>query len=231
MVMKMKMKRFTFLLLLFTLTSLQIKIYSQPSASVNFTTAFPMNEFSEFNDNVGYGGNFELFFFSPNNKVPYGFGFELSYISYGLHFLVDPYSDELMLSANKANNVTSALFVFQIAPHAGSIRPYLETIFGGSYMFSLTEFELYDYSTMSLWVDDWTWNYGAGIGIKFLSAGDPFFNSGSVYVDLKVRYMFGTSASYLDRESVILYGDVVEYSLAESKTDVIAASIGFYFYF
>jgi len=84
---------------------------------------------------------------------------------------------------------------------------------------------------VSLWIDDWTWNYGAGIGIKFLSAGDPIFNSGSIYVDLKVRYMFGTSAAYLDRESVTLYGDFVEYSLAETRTDVITASIGFYFFF
>jgi len=225
------MKRFAFLILLLTLTILQDDIFSQPSASINFTTAFPMNEFSEFNGDVGYGGNLELYFFSPSDKVPYGFGFELGYVSYGLHFLIDPYSNELLLSANKANNVTSARIVFQVAPHTGSIRPYFETIFGGSYIFSFTEFELYDYSTMSLWIDDWTWNYGAGIGIKFLSAGDPFFNSGSIYVDLKVRYMFGTSAAYLDRESVTLYGDFVEYSLAETRTDVITASIGFYFFF
>lgn len=225
------MKRYAFLIILLLLLSSNEKFYSQPSASVNFTAAFPIDEFSEFNRTAGYGGNIELFFFSPTDQIPYGFGFELGYISYGLHFANDPYSDELLLSANKANNVSSAKFVFQIAPHAGSIRPYFETIFGGSFIFSQTEFQLYDYSLMSLWVSDWSWNYGAGIGIKFLSVGNPFFNSGSIYLDLKVRYMFGTTATYLDRESVILYGDVVEYSLVESRTDVITASIGFYFYF
>jgi hypothetical protein len=224
------MKPFAYLLALLTLT-ISTKTNSQPSVAFNFTTSFPMNEFSTYNNTTGFGGSMELFFFSPAQRVPFGFGFELSYTGYGLQWLVDPYYDELVLSANKANNVTTGLLVFQLAPHAGSMRPYMETVFGGSYIFSLTEFEHYDYSTSALWVDDWTWNYGAGIGIKFLTDGDPFYNSGSMYLDFKVRYLFGTSANYLDRESVVLYGDIVEYSLSESTTDVITASIGFYLFF
>jgi hypothetical protein len=225
------MKQLIYLFLLSALFRTTTEIYSQPSASFNFTTAFPVNEFQEFNSTTGFGGSMEIFFFTPAEKIPYGFGIELSYIGYGLQWLVDPYYDELVLSANKANNVTTGLFIFQIAPYAGSIRPYLETVFGGSYIFSLTEFEHYDYSTSSLWVDDWTWNYGAGIGLKFLASGDPFFNRGSIYLDLNIRYLFGTSATYLDRNSVILYGNTVEYALSESATDVITASIGFYYFF
>jgi hypothetical protein len=213
-------------IIFFLLIVIQNQNFSQPSASINFMTAFPMGEFSEFNNNVGYGGSIEMFFFSSNDNVPYGFGMEFSYVNYGMKFISDPYTDDFYLSLNGSNNFTSAKFIFQIAPHTGVIRPYIETVFGGSFIYSYTEF----YNS-SLWVSDWSWNYGAGFGVKFLSAGNPFSNRGSIYFDLKVRYLFGTAATYLDRESLAVYRDTVEYSLAESKTDVITASIGFYFYF
>ena len=85
-----------------------------------------------------------LLFFSPSEKSPFGAGISLSYIIYGARFVTDPYSDELSLSFNKANNFASALILFQIAPHSGSLRPYFETVFGGTYIFSKTAYG-YDY--------------------------------------------------------------------------------------
>lgn len=205
--------------------------FAQPSASINFTTAFPMGDFADFNANTGIGGNLEFFFFSPTERTPYGFGINLSYISYGLHFNNDPYTDELTLSGNEANNFASAYILFQIAPPSGTVRPYFETLFGGSYIYSLTEIG-YDYDgPINLHIDDWAWSYGAGAGIKLFLFGNPYYYSGAAFIDFKIRYLFGTNAIYLDRGSIEIYYDEVNYSVIESKTDMLTASIGISFMF
>ena len=216
--------------LVFTLSILSTG-FTQPSASINFNTAFPMGDFADFNANTGIGGNLEILFFSPSERTPYGLGLNFSYISYGLHFYDDPYTDELTLSGNEANNFASLHVLFQIAPHEGNIRPYFETLFGGSYIYSLTEIG-YDYDgPIDLWIDDWVWSYGAGAGLKFFLFGSDSYHPGSGYLDFKVRYLFGTTATYLDRGSVEIYYDDVYYSVIESKTDMLTASIGFCFMF
>ena len=203
----------------------------QPSVSFNFTTAISTGEFKEYTNNVGFGGNMEFFFFSPSERTPYGLGINLSYISYGLHFLVDPESDDLVLSSNRANNFASAHVLFQIAPHTGTIRPYLETLFGGSYIFSVTDISYDYYTPATLWIDDWAWSYGGGVGIKFFALGNPLFDSGSAFFDLKVRYLLSTEITYLDRNSVEFYGDEVYYSLSKSNADMLTVSLGFFFFF
>ena len=223
------MKKF---LLTTTITiSIFITSFAQPSASLYFTAAFPMGEFKDFTASTGFGTTTEFFFFTPSEKVPYGVGLNFSYVSYGLRFVNDPYDNELSLSFNKANNFASVHILFQVGSYSGSVRPYFETLFGGSYIFSNTEIGYDYYGPISLWIDDWAWSYGAGLGLKFLSLGDAYFNRGSVYIDLKVRYLFGTTTSYLDRQSIIFYYDTIEYSLIESKTDMLTASIGLYFFF
>ena len=222
-------KRLQFLatFLLFT----NLPFLAQPSASLYFTTAIPAGDFSEYSSKVGFGGIMELFLFSPSEKVPYGFGINLSYIGYGIHFLEAPDSEELDMSFNKANNFASAHILFQIAPYSGSVRPYFETLFGGSYIFSRTEVGYAYHHPASLWIDDWAWSYGGGIGLKLLAHGDPFFNHGSVYLDLKVRYLMSTETTYLDRNSVVFYNGVIEYNLINSKTDMLTVSLGLFFYF
>lgn len=211
--------------------SIFITSFAQPSASLYFTTAFPMGEFKDFTPTTGFGTTTEFFFFTPSKKTPYGIGINFNYVAYGLHFVNDPYNNELSLSINRANNFASMHLLFQVGSHSGSVRPYFETLFGGSYIFSNTEIGYDYYDRVSLWIDDWAWSYGAGVGLKFLSFGDAYFNRGSVYIDLKVRYLFGTTTSYLDSKSITLYYDTVEYSLIESKTDMLTASIGLYIFF
>jgi hypothetical protein len=210
---------------------INLPILAQPSASLYFTTAIPAGDFTEYTSNVGFGGIMEFFLFSPSENVPYGFGINLSYIGYGIHLLEAPDSEELEMSFNKANNFASAHILFQIAPYSGSVRPYVETLFGGSYIFSKAEAGYDYYYPATIWIDDLAWSYGGGVGLKFLAHGDPFFNSGSVYLDLKVRYLMSTETTYLDRNSVVFYDGAIEYNLIKSKTDMLTVSLGLFFYF
>ncbi len=223
------MKAFILIILLTLLTF--TSIFSQSSVSLNFLTAFPVGDFGDYSRDAGIGGNLEFFFFTPSEVTPYGLGINLSYLSYGADLYENPYTDDLELSFDRANNFASAHIIFQIAPYEGSVRPYFETLFGGSYIYFLTEIG-WDYdSPINLWIDDWAWSYGAGVGLKLFLNGNPFYNSGSTYLDFKVRYLKGTSAEYLDQNSIEFYGDDVYYSVLESNTDMLTVSMGIYFFF
>ena len=203
--------------------------HAQPSASLYFTTAIPVNDFRYLDNNLGYGGNLEIFFFSPTKQKPFGMGISFSYFGQGLYFYDDPYSDETYLSGNRANNFSSIQLIFQLAPTGGTIKPYLETFFGGSYIFSRSEIYTLDYLPVSLYVDDWAWTYGIGGGFKFLINGDD--ERGPLYLDLKGRYLMSSSVGILDRQSIRYANDSFYYSVNETQINFVAVQVGFVLYF
>lgn len=222
-------RRFIFLSALVILSINEL--IAQPSGGVYFTTAFPVGDFRQFDTDAGFGGNLEIFFFSPKPKTPFGMGVSLSYFAQGLFFYNDPYTDELILSNNRANNFTSMHLVFQVASSKGHVRPYFETLFGGSYIFSYSTIYTTDYIPQDLYVDDWAWSYGLGGGLKFLIS-DEFGNGRSAaFIDLKVRYLFGSEVEYLDRNSIRYANDSFEYSLNKSNIDMLTMQIGIILYF
>jgi hypothetical protein len=219
-------KRFFLLASILFIITCIIETYAQPSGGVYFTTAFPVGEFSQFDTDAGFGGNLEIFFFSPSSKRPFGMGVSLSYFAQGLFFYNDPYTDELILSNNRANNFSSMHLVFQVASSKGHIRLYFETLFGGSYIFSYSTIYTTDYIPEDLYVDDWAWSYGLGGGLKFLISDDFGSGRGETFIDLKVRYLFGSEVSYLDRNSIRYANDTFEYSLNQSNIDILTMQIG-----
>ena len=210
---------------LFFLISAQYLI-AQPSVSFYFTTAIPVNDYQQFDDELGYGGNLELFFISPSKQKPIGMGISLSYFGQGLYFYEDPCDCETYLGDNRANNFTNLHLVFQIAPTGGTVRPYLETLFGGSYVFSNSQITTLNYSSVNLFIDDWAWSYGVGGGLKFLLGGD-----GSAYLDLKGRYLMSSDVSLLDRNSIRYANDRFYYSVNETQLNFVAVQIGVVLYF
>ena len=215
----------TILTTLFLLISVQY-LSAQPSVSFYFTTAIPVNDYQQFDDELGYGGNLELFFISPSKQKPIGMGISLSYFGQGLYFYEDPCDCETYLGDNRANNFTNLHLVFQIAPTGGTVKPYLETLFGGSYVFSNSQITTLNYSSVNLFIDDWAWSYGVGGGLKFLLGGD-----GSAYLDLKGRYLMSSDVSLLDRNSIRYANDRFYYSVNETQLNFVAVQIGIIFYF
>lgn len=213
---------------LFFLTSIQYLI-AQPSVSFYFTTAIPVNEYQQFDDELGYGGSLELFFISPTKQKPIGMGFSLSYFGQGLYFYEDPCDCETYLGDNRANNFTNLHLVFQIAPTGGTVKPYLETLFGGSYVFSNSQITTLNYTSVNLFIDDWAWSYGVGGGFKFLLGADD--NGGSLYLDLKGRYLMSSDVSLLDRNSIRYANDKFYYSVNETQLNFVAVQIGVVLYF
>ena len=218
----------TILTTLFFLISVQY-LSAQPSLSFYFTTAIPVNDYQQFDDELGYGGNLELFFISPSKQKPIGMGISLSYFGQGLYFYEDPCDCETYLGDNRANNFTNLHLVFQVAPAGGTVKPYLETLFGGSYVFSNSQITTLNYSSVNLFIDDWAWSYGVGGGFKFLLGADD--NGGSLYLDLKGRYLMSSDVSLLDRNSIRYANDKFYYSVNETQLNFVAVQIGVVLYF
>lgn len=204
-------------------------LQAQPALSLYFTTAIPINDFRNFDSDEGYGGNLEIFFFSPSVQKPFGMGVSLSYFGQGLYFYDDPYSDESYLSGNRANNFSSLHLIFQLAPTGGTVRPYLETLFGGSYIFSVTEIYTLDYISESLYIDDWAWSYGVGGGLQFLISSDE--SGQSMFLDLKGRYLMSSDVSIPDRQSIRYANNSFYYTVNETQINFVAVQIGLVLYF
>lgn len=205
-------------------------LIAQPSASLYFTTAFPINDYQLFDDEVGYGGNLEFLFITPSKTKPMGMGISFSYFTQGLFFATDSYTGETILSDNKANNFSNLHLIFQLAPTGGTVRPYIETFFGGSYVYSYSQIFTLDYVPVSLFIDDWAWSYGVGGGFKFLIGADDD-GDGSLYIDLKGRYLMSSDVSVLDRKSIRYANNSFYYSVNETQINFVAVQIGLLFYF
>ncbi len=205
-------------------------LMAQPSTSFYFTTAIPVNEYQDFDDEVGYGGNLEFFFIAPSKEKPVGMGVSLSYLGQGLYFYDDPCDCETYVGNNRANNFINLNMILQVSPTGGTVRPYIETIFGGSYIFSFTELITLNQTAVDLYVDDWAWTYGVGGGFRFLldTDGDE---GGSVYLDLKGRYLMSSEVNVLDRNSIRYANDRFYYEVNETQINFVALQVGLVFYF
>ena len=218
------------ILSIFSLLILVSQSGAQPSASFYFTTAFPVNDYKNFDDEIGYGGNLELFFISPSKQKPVGMGFSLSYLGQGLYFYDDPCDCETYVGDNRANNFVNLSMILQVAPTGGTVRPYVETFFGGSYVYSNTNIITPDYLSVHLFVDDWAWTYGVGGGLKFL-IGSNDNETGSLYLDLKGRYLMSSNVDLLNRNSLRYANGQFYDAVEETQLNFVAVQLGFVLYF
>jgi len=65
---------------------------------------------------------------------------------------------------------------------------------------------------------------GAGFLVQVAESLDP--KIAAVFLDFKVRYLYGTEAEYLTPGSVTIYNGRAYYLVSKSKTDMITANIG-----
>ena len=205
-------------------------LVAQPSVSFYFTTAFPVNEYQNFDNEVGYGGNLEFFFISPSKPKPIGIGASLSYFGQGLYFYNDPCDCETYIGNNRANNFINLNLILQVAPTGGTVRPYLETLFGGSYIYSSTDVITLNSTIINLYIDDWAWTYGVGGGLKFL-INEVGEDGSGMFLDLKARYLMSSNVNLLNRNSLRFANNQFYDAVQEIQLNFVTAQIGISFYF
>lgn len=200
-------------------------------AGINLSVAIPQGEFGEQVDNLGYGLSGEFMFLSPKPKSPFGLGLNLGYYVYGSESRSEPMYNipEVFLRVDRTNNLVNFHIVFEVGLPTGRIRPYLQGLFGGQYLFTETSVKNERNSeefASSTNYEDWAWSYGAGGGISILLSGDPVTEANAIYLDLKARYLFGSEATYLKEGSVEVIGQQVTYHPSKSKIDLLTIHAG-----
>ncbi len=198
----------------------------------------PQGEFKDNLDRLGYGLQVHGTFWTTSKLRPFTFGINLGYMIYGEESFRRPFSitnPDVTVRVSRNYNLANFHLLFQVAPFQGTWRPYVEGLFGGSYIFTTTDIESerdFDNVASSTNFDDWAWSYGAGFGLLIQVAKD-MGDISNLYLDLRGRYLFGNRAEYLKEGDVIVDSrqGTVTYNVTESKTDLLTIHIGVTAYF
>ena len=202
------------------------------SGGVNLTLGFPMGEFKESVSRTGVGISGHFMFISPRPQAPFGFGVSVGYINYGSESRREAFSytiPDVFVDVDRTNNILNFHVLFQLMFPRGDVRPYIEGLFGGSYIYTTTSIKSRDYEEVasSTNFDDFAWSYGGGGGFLIkVHAGGEDGDIGDVFLDLKTRYLLGSEAEYLKEGSVKFINNKVYYDVSRSKTDLLTAQIG-----
>src|SRR3989339_784010 len=202
----------------------------------SFMLGYPQGDFRKNVDQMGFGFQIHGTLWAPTHERPFTIGLDGGYLVYGQ-------TDErrewpgfpgVYLNLSRTNSLANLHLVLQVSPFFGSVRPYVEGLFGGAYIFTTSEVKNENGNQQiasSTNYDDFTWNYGGGGGILF-KLTDNLDHISSIYLDIKARYLFGTEASYLTEQSIFVnsLGQTI-YQAKKSKTDFFTFHIGVVAYF
>lgn len=223
------------ILLLFVIFSLAFSVNAQ-TAGGSIMIGSPQGEFRNNVDRLGYGLQFQGTLWSPSKERPFTIGVNLGYMVYGEVTDHRPWPGfpEVTLEVNRMNSLANLHLLLQISPFTGTVRPYIDGLVGGAYIFTTSEVRSENSDeqiAQSTNYDDFNFSYGGGLGLLLLISQD-LGDVTSLYLDLKARYMYGTEARYLTEEDIeVLSLTEVRYRPRESKTDLLTFHIGVIAYF
>lgn len=231
--MKIKLTIITIITILFLSST---KINAQ-SGGINFLLGFPSGEFKENVKKTGFGIGGQFLLWKTNQQMPFTMGLNLGFMTYGSEVNERPFSStnpDVTVRVSRSNNLVNFHALFEVSPFTGRFQPYLEGLFGGAYIYTLTEIQSKGGNQQevasSTNKDDWAWSYGGGGGFRiFLSQYKDLENINGIinlYLDFKVRYLMGSTAEYLKEGSVTISNGNVYYDLSRSKTDLLNFQIG-----
>ncbi|OQX87669.1 hypothetical protein B6D60_03440 [candidate division KSB1 bacterium 4484_87] len=232
------MKKTIALLTVFTLIAIP-QLFAQFDVGLNFAVVSPESGFKENVDRLGFGisGKFAV----KLGESPFYAGLTVGGANYGTTTYQDYIITPLVpVDVKTTNNILFADLLLQAKTNLGFIQPYVEGMIGFNYLWTETKIEeLEDYDdeiASHTNFDDFTSNYGVGFGtlIKLKSGigmdDENNEKKGTLFLDLKVRYMFGGQAEYLKEGSITVDDNKkVHYDVHKSETDFISYHVGILF--
>lgn len=207
-----------------------------PQGSLNLIAGFPQQEFNDFVDNVGFGGN--LFLGLGFEGTPIVIGVDLGYMVYGFERRNEPFSTtipDVTVDVETSNNIATGHFVLRLQAPKGPIQPYVDGLAGGKYFFTETRIDNEGWSdghdpiAVSTNFDDWAWSYGVGGGVNIRLYNGPMgkdLRQGSVMMNVGLRYLYGGKADYLQKGSIRRENGEVFYTVDHSRTDMLLPQFG-----
>jgi len=191
----------------------------------------------EFHDNVQIAGGVTGHFGISLGDSPISLGVEASYLTYGGEDRMLPVGGlpDLTVSVSTSNDVYLFHGRTRAQKRAGRVRPYVDGLVGFSYLITTTgvdakescssldgSYSCSDNGDSVTNLDDLVFSAGVGGGVM-IGLG----KSGSVRLDLSLRYLYGAQATYLT-EGGILWADTGPPILDphRSRTDMLLIGIG-----
>ncbi|MBU2491751.1 MAG: hypothetical protein KJ571_03930 [Bacteroidetes bacterium] len=211
---------------------------SAQTLSGSLMLGLPQGEFKDNIDKLGYGLQVQGTLSSPGIFTPFSIGVSAAYMVYGNESRQAPlsvYVPDVTVDVDRSYNLANFHLLALVSPLGGPIRPYVEGLVGGTYLFTTTEVkgtnndEKFASSTN---FDDFAFSYGFGGGILINLV--PGLGIGpDIYLDLKARYLLGSESEYLTEGSVVINpaNSSITYNAKKSTTDLLSIHIGVAAYF
>jgi hypothetical protein len=214
-------------------------------AGGNFTLGYPQNEFRQNVDRVTLGGMGHFLYRIPNTAFSLGAG--LGFLIYGRDTREEAFSQtipDVHVDVTTTNSIFMGHLLLRIQPARGPVRPYIDGLFGFSYLSTETSIKDQDHwnddeddeiaSTTNY--DDFASRFGFGGGLMIRVYHVPkekaeLENLESVFIDLGVRMMRGGQAEYLKEGSILIEDSNVKYDVSRSTTDLLTVHLGVSFNF
>jgi len=203
--------------------------------------AFPMGAFRNNLGTIGF--NADLFIGRRLGHSPFSLGIDIYYMIYGFRSHDQNLSGDIpvQVEVDTSNNMLQGLIYLRCQPRRGRVRPYVEGLVGGSYLYTRTSISgtnfPWDEITSSTNFDDFTVCAGGGAGLDVHLSGGGRSADGTpkaeVRLDCKVRYLLGGRAQYLRSDSIVYDSEreTFTYLFRESTTNLLSAQVGISFNF
>ncbi|MEM8556423.1 MAG: outer membrane beta-barrel protein [Bacteroidota bacterium] len=227
------------LLLLSVLLLAPASVLVTPAASAQgilgggLILGLPQGEFGDATDNVGFGFSGIGLYQFP--LTPIALGVEGTFMIYGRERFNVPLGSgplgNVRVDVTTDNNIAQGHFVLRLLPPLpGPITPYADALLGFSYFWTESRVEDEDFQDQdgdgvfdSVNFDDFAFSYGfsAGLGIRLTES-----MAGSLLLDLRVRYLLGGEAEYLQDDDFNPDGSINFSAVDRSRTDLLIPQIG-----
>lgn len=225
------MKKILYIVLFFQFVFL-INVYSQ-TVGGSLILGFPQNEFSQNVNKSVFGGiEGQVTLTTPSKDNPFTVGINAGFIIYGIESRRVPLSTtipDVSVDVERQNSMVNFHLLFQVSPFEGDVKPYLEGVAGGAYLFTETTVEgssNIEQFASTVNQDDFAWSYGFGGGILVsLMEGNEDL-AGGLYLDLKTRFMFSSEAEYLTTGDLRVENGNLVYLTKKSGIDYMSIQLG-----
>jgi hypothetical protein len=215
------------------------------TGGIGLILGFPQGEFRDHVPNIGFGGSGNIGVRVAGS--PLVLGLDLGYMIYGHEARTEPFSmtiPDVTVRVSTNNNIFLGHLMARLQPPEGSVRPYLDGLFGFKYFWTETTIRSLDWSddedpiASSTNLDDFALSYGGRIGLAIevydgterrRQKGEGI---GKVLLDLRLGYLLGSEADYLKKGSIGRLPDgTVTYDIDRSLTDFLNFFLGVSFSF
>ena len=197
----------------------------------DFAAALPQGAFKDAGDS-GFGIN--VHGGTHLGRSPVFVGLDAGIHIHGSERRTEPLSNtipDIEARVHTTNNMAQVHGMIRLQPIAGSVRPYIDALYGFKYLYTRTSLEGWDDEEVigSTNFDDYTRSYGLGTGVDIrlwqglMGEQD---RPGTVYLSLGARYLLGGEAEYI-REGDIERGEgTYSFTTTRSRTDIVQPRLG-----